>query len=128
MFSVCSPEGGGGYPSQVPSPFPRLWSQVLSGRVSQSLFPCPFQGPARAMEWGTSRTGVSPSRTGVPSGQDWGTPLPPARTRVSPQPGLGFPPGKDWGTPPSPGQVMLQVVCLMRFAAEGLFVNNFKLS
>ena len=34
-FSVCSPPGGGGggggYLSQVPNPFPKLWSKVLSG-------------------------------------------------------------------------------------------------
>ena len=102
MFSVClSPEG---YLSQVPSPFPRLWSQVLSGGtpvsgpmsllggypnlwshvlsgVPQSLVPCPF--------WGYPRAGVPPARTGVPPSQNWGTPQPGLDT---PQPGLGYSP------------------------------------
>ena len=101
-FSVCSPltEGGGMLPGQVSSPFPRLWSQVLSGDaplsgdtsppggVTLSLVPCPF--------WETPGTG-SPSQCWDTPGQDWGTPsqdwstLPPTTGVPPPQAGLGYP-------------------------------------
>ena len=41
MFSVCSPPRGGGgggrYPSQLPSPFPRLWSGYTAGGTPRAV-------------------------------------------------------------------------------------------
>ena len=79
---------------------------------TRSLVPGPFQGysrtgypPPPSQDWGPSPTwpglGYPPARTGVPP--------PLARTRV---------PLDRTGVPP--GQVILRVVCLVRFTAGGL--------
>ena len=101
---VCSHPGGN--PSQVPSPFLRLGSQVLcrggtplSGSMSPSgctLFSGPNPGKGYSSPaWGYCCPGV-PSRQDL--WQDW---IPPR---------LGY----------SPGQVMLWAVCLVWFPAGGL--------
>ena len=61
--------GEGGYLGQVPSSFPRLWSQVISGGGTQSLFPCPFQGLPPSQDRGTAPP--PPPPTGYAAG---GTP------------------------------------------------------
>ena len=106
-------EGGAGYPRQVNSPFPRLWSQVLPG-VYPFLWShvpsggTPVSGPmsppggtpvlSQVLLWG----GGGFPRTRPHSGQDWGTPPPPASTVVPPPQGrlrcgryasCGFPQG-----------------------------------
>ena len=88
MFSVCSHLG---VPSQVPSPFSRLWSQVLSGRVSHYLVPCPFWGGRVPHSWSGGR--YPTTGQGYPTSQDLGTLTHNWDT-----------PSQDWGSPP-PGQV-----------------------
>ena len=104
MFLVCSPRGGG-YPSQVPSPFPRLWSRVLFKGVPQFLVPCPFregipslwshvpsrgvpQSCHRSCQEGTPRTPHPPP---PPTSQNWSTPPPFSQDwGASPRPGTGY--------------------------------------
>ena len=82
VFSLFTPGGGGVYPSQVPSPFPRLWSQVLSGGTHY-LVPCPFWGVPQS--W----SGVPQSWQGEWVPRDRGTP--PSQNWCTPWPGLGYP-------------------------------------
>ena len=92
MFSVSSPpKGGGGYPSQVPSLFRRLWSQVLSG-----VRGTPLSGPMSLLGIPQSCPGSTPVlaeggtiEQGTPSQPGQGTPWP----------GLWYPPGQDWDIP-----------------------------
>ena len=83
MLSVCPPPGAGGYPSQVPSPFDRLWSQVLSKGVPPVSGPVslpggsPVSGPmsllggtpvlSQVLLWGSPVTGVPHGDAGTPS-------------------------------------------------------------
>ena len=90
VFSLFTTGQGGGYPSlRFSSPFPRLWSQVLSGGTPVFCSHVPSRGGGLSESCHRSCIGGTPRTRGTP--QDWGNPLP----------------SQDWGTPPVPGTGVL---------------------
>ena len=120
----------GWYLSQVPSPFPKLWSLILSWGTSlsglmsllggsKSLIPCP--------SWGYPSPGWAYPSTDWRVPQSWSLCTPVLGARGVPQ---GHdPPARMWG-PPWWGQIMLQVVYLLQFPTGGLpcLLRNTRIS